>query len=148
MTPYDPLTGIQAAVNHPNAAERVSLYEALEMFTATAAWSAFEEKEKGTIEPGKLADLVILDNDPFAVDAGKIGGITDADNPPKYAPALYADLIMELLTEPTTSTRRTTTRSRSGTGIGDRSIGVQRISPTQPSLLVGEHLGGVCRSDV
>jgi len=75
VTPYDPLAGIQAAVNHPNADERVSLYEALEMFSTTAAWSAFEEKEKGTIEPGKLADLVVLDNDPFAVDAGKISDI-------------------------------------------------------------------------
>jgi len=75
VTPYDPLAGIQAAVNHPNADERVTLHEALEMFTATAAWSAFEEKEKGTIEPGKLADLVVLSADPFAVDAEQIADI-------------------------------------------------------------------------
>lgn len=75
VTPYDPLAGIQAAVNHPSADERVTLYEAIEMFTATAAWSAFEEKEKGTIEAGKLADLVILRDDPFAVDAEKISDI-------------------------------------------------------------------------
>jgi hypothetical protein len=75
VTPYDPLAGIQAAVNHPNTDERVTRYEALEMFTATAAWSAFEEKEKGTIEPGKLADLVVLSADPFAVNAEKIAGI-------------------------------------------------------------------------
>ncbi|MBW2430585.1 MAG: amidohydrolase [Deltaproteobacteria bacterium] len=75
VTPYDPLAGIQAAVNHPNTAERVTLHEALAMFTATAAWSAFEEKEKGTIEPGKLADLVVLSADPFAVDAAQIAGI-------------------------------------------------------------------------
>jgi predicted amidohydrolase YtcJ len=75
VTAYDPLAGIQAAVNHPNADERVTLHEALEMFTATAAWSAFEEKEKGTIELGKLADLVVLSADPFAVDAAKIAGI-------------------------------------------------------------------------
>jgi len=75
VTAYNPLGGVQAAVNHPNPAERVTLYEALEMFTAAAAWSAFEEREKGTIEPGKLADLVVLSNDPFAVDAEKIAGI-------------------------------------------------------------------------
>ena len=75
VTPYDPLAGVQAAVNHPNADERVTRYEALEMFTSAAAWSAFEEKEKGTIEPGKLADLVILSADPLAVDAEKIAGI-------------------------------------------------------------------------
>ena len=75
MTPYDPLAGIQAAVNHPNADERVSLHKTLEMFTVTAAWSAFEEKDKGTIEPGKLADLVVLSDDPFAVDSHKIADI-------------------------------------------------------------------------
>lgn len=75
VTPYNPLAGIQAAVNHPNADERVTLHEAFEMFTTAAAWSAFEEKEKGTIEPGKLADLVVLSADPFAVDPSQIAGI-------------------------------------------------------------------------
>jgi len=75
VTPYDPLAGIQAAVNHPNADERVSLHEALEMFTVTAAWSAFEGKDKGTIEPGKLADLVVLSDDPFTVNGQKIEDI-------------------------------------------------------------------------
>ena len=75
VTPYDPLAGIQAAVSHPNVDERVTLHEAIEMFTTTAAWSAFEEKEKGTIEPGKLADLVVLSADPFAVDPSQIVGI-------------------------------------------------------------------------
>lgn len=75
VTPYDPLAGIQAAVNHPNADERISLHESLEMFTKTAAWSAFEEKDKGTIESGKLADLVVLSDDPFTVDSKKITDI-------------------------------------------------------------------------
>jgi hypothetical protein len=75
VTFYHPLAGVQAAVNHPNPDERVTLYEALEMFTATAAWSAFEEKEKGTVEPGKLADLVVLNADPFAVDTEQIADI-------------------------------------------------------------------------
>lgn len=75
VTPYDPLAGIQAAVSHPNEDQRVSLHESLEMFTKTAAWSAFEEKEKGTIESGKLADLVVLSDDPFTVDSQKIADI-------------------------------------------------------------------------
>jgi predicted amidohydrolase YtcJ len=45
------------------------------MFTATAARSAFEEADKGTIEPGKLADLLILDRDPFQVAADQIAAI-------------------------------------------------------------------------
>ncbi|MGD2038040.1 MAG: amidohydrolase [Desulfobacterales bacterium] len=75
VTPYDPLAGIQAAVNHPNADQRISLHESLEMFTKTAAWSAFEEKDKGTIESDKLADLVVLSDDPFTMDSKKIAGI-------------------------------------------------------------------------
>jgi predicted amidohydrolase YtcJ len=75
VTPYDPLAGIQAAINHPNTDERITLNVAVEMFTKTAAWSAFEENDKGTIEPGKLADLVVLSDDPFAVDAEKIADI-------------------------------------------------------------------------
>ena len=75
VTSYDPLAGIQAAVNHPNPEQRVTRFEAVRMFTATAAWSAFEEADKGTIEPGKRADLVILDRDPFQVAADHIASI-------------------------------------------------------------------------
>ncbi len=75
VTPYDPLIGIQAAVTHPNPVQRVSIREAIAMFTATAAWSAFEEDVKGTLEPGKLADLVVLEEDPFTVPTEKIKDI-------------------------------------------------------------------------
>ncbi len=75
VTPYDPLAGIQAAVNHPNSEQRVSVREGIEMFTATAAWSAFEEGEKGTLAPGKLADLVVLEKDPFQVPTDRIKDI-------------------------------------------------------------------------
>ncbi|UCF90790.1 MAG: amidohydrolase [Desulfobacterales bacterium] len=75
VTPYGPLAGIQAAVNHPNPAQRVTLYEALQMFTATAAWSAFEEKDKGTLERGKRADIVVLRADPFRVPPDRISAI-------------------------------------------------------------------------
>ncbi len=46
---------------HPEQA--VSREQALKMFTAWPAYAAFEEKEKGTIEPGKLADLTVLSAD-------------------------------------------------------------------------------------
>ena len=75
VTSYDPLAGIQAAVNHPNPSQRVSVREAVAMFTATAAWSAFEEDTKGTLELGKLADLVVLEEDPFTVPADRIKDI-------------------------------------------------------------------------
>jgi predicted amidohydrolase YtcJ len=40
--------------------ERVTLAEGLRMYTANPAYAEFAEGEKGTIEPGKLADLTIL----------------------------------------------------------------------------------------
>ncbi len=75
VTPYNPLAGIHAAVNHPHPSQRVSVREAIAMFTSTAAWSAFEEREKGALTPGALADLVVLDKDPFQTPAGQIKDI-------------------------------------------------------------------------
>jgi predicted amidohydrolase YtcJ len=47
---------------------RVDVMTALKAMTLWAAWQHFEEKTKGSIETGKLADLIILDKDPTAVD--------------------------------------------------------------------------------
>jgi len=44
------------------------------MFTVNGAWAAHEENMKGTLEVGKLADLVVLDKDPYACQ-GKINEI-------------------------------------------------------------------------
>ncbi len=49
--------------------ERIPPYDALRAVTATAAYQLKEEKMKGTLEPGKLADLVILDCNPLKVEA-------------------------------------------------------------------------------
>jgi predicted amidohydrolase YtcJ len=55
----------RAGVQGPEWA--VSVDEALQMYTTGSAWSAFEEEIKGSITPGKLADLVVLDRDPRSV---------------------------------------------------------------------------------
>ena len=47
----------------------------MQMFTSTAAFSAFEENEKGTLETKKYADLVVLENDPFSVPTDQIKDI-------------------------------------------------------------------------
>ena len=57
------------------AAERISPYVALKAMTDWAAYQYFEEKSKGTLEPGKLADLVILERDPLKGDPTTISTI-------------------------------------------------------------------------
>jgi predicted amidohydrolase YtcJ len=66
--PMGPLAGMHAVVNRPDEERRLTVMEALSLFTTNAAKIAFEEEEKGTIEPGKLADLVVLGGDPLTAD--------------------------------------------------------------------------------
>mgnify|MGYP005834402849 CR=1 FL=1 len=75
----DPLAGIYAAVTRRDRGgnpvggwypeERLSVQEAVESFTLQAAYAGFAEEERGTIEPGKQADLVVLDRDLFEIPA-------------------------------------------------------------------------------
>jgi predicted amidohydrolase YtcJ len=55
-----------------SAWEGVAIYEALKMHTLGAAAAGFEEGIKGSISPGKVADLVVLSEDPFMVDPDQI----------------------------------------------------------------------------
>ena len=50
-------------------------HEAVRAFTTWAAYAAFEEAVAGSIEPGKRADLVVLDDDPFTSDEMAIADI-------------------------------------------------------------------------
>jgi len=75
VTPVDPLQLIWVSVNRLTRSdqvlgpeERVSPLEAMRAMTIDAAWQNFEEDIKGSIEPGKLADLVILSDNPLTVD--------------------------------------------------------------------------------
>jgi len=52
--------------------ERLRRYEAVSLYTKNAAYASFEEKEKGTIEAGKLADFAVFDQDVFAVEAPQL----------------------------------------------------------------------------
>ncbi|MEE9236807.1 MAG: amidohydrolase family protein, partial [Thermoplasmata archaeon] len=63
--PFSPLFGVHWAVNAPFENQRLSVEEALRCYTHTPAYASFEEGLKGTIEPGKLADLVVLEKDPL-----------------------------------------------------------------------------------
>jgi predicted amidohydrolase YtcJ len=87
VAPLNPLEGIKAAVTrqtldgkHPNGwlpEQKLTLDEAIRAFTVGSAYAEFAEKVKGTIAPGKLADLVLLDRDlyqlnPAAIDKARV----------------------------------------------------------------------------
>jgi predicted amidohydrolase YtcJ len=63
-----PMLGIHAVVNHPDAERRLTPFEALTLYTVNGASIGFEESTKGTIEPGKRADLIVLGSNPLTAD--------------------------------------------------------------------------------
>lgn len=68
VTHPDPIEGIYGACNHPyDPGQSVSIEEALRMYTYEVAWTSFDEKERGSLEIGKIADLVILNQDPLSL---------------------------------------------------------------------------------
>jgi len=78
----NPLIGIQAAVSRTTETgnivlpeEQVSVSDALMAYTRGAAAANFEEEIKGSIAAGKLADMVLLNADPYAVSPDRIKGI-------------------------------------------------------------------------
>lgn len=75
VTPPDPLGAMHSAVHHPNPDERVSAAEALRMMTLDAAAAGFNDHRHGSISPGKEASFAVLDADPVAVPADRIGEI-------------------------------------------------------------------------
>ncbi len=82
VAPLNPLEGIKAAVTrqtldgkHPQGwvpEQKITLDEAVRAYTIGSAYAEFAEKVKGTITPGKLADLVMLDRDIYAADPAEI----------------------------------------------------------------------------
>jgi len=82
VVPNNPLVGIYAAVTRQAEsgqtvppAEAISPSQALALYTVNAAYASGEEAIKGSITPGKLADLVVLSNDPTAVPPPEIPDI-------------------------------------------------------------------------
>lgn len=67
----NPIPGFYAAINGPIPSQRLTREEALRSWTMEGAYAAFEENVKGSLEPGKLADFVMLSNDPMSNDPVK-----------------------------------------------------------------------------
>lgn len=82
VVPPNPLLGLYAAVTRMAETGRLlspeeasSPLEALKAYTLNGAYAAFQEKERGTVEVGKLADLALLDGDPTMVEPEHIRDI-------------------------------------------------------------------------
>jgi predicted amidohydrolase YtcJ len=83
---YNPFVGLDILVNHRfgpeeggevlNADEGLSVLEAIRVYTYNGAFTAFEESEKGSLEPGKLADLAVLSQDILSCPRDKIRNLT------------------------------------------------------------------------
>jgi len=84
VEPLDPVEGLYSAVTRQSRekpgtppggwlpSQRLSMEEALSLYTASSAYAEFQEEVKGTLEPGKLADLVVWERDLLAVPPEQI----------------------------------------------------------------------------
>jgi predicted amidohydrolase YtcJ len=85
VAPLDPMETLYAAVTRATLdgrrpggwvpEQKITLAEAIEAYTAGAAYAEFQERDKGRLVPGQLADLVILSEDVFAVPAQRIRNV-------------------------------------------------------------------------
>jgi predicted amidohydrolase YtcJ len=81
--PIGPLYGIKGGVGHPSECERLTVAETFRLYTETGAFATFEEKRKGRLEPGCLADIVVLNENPLEeknlarlkIQAVMVGGV-------------------------------------------------------------------------
>lgn len=71
--PFEPMMALQSCVTRTDihgtvwgAAQKISVADTIRASTRNGAWASFEENVKGTLEPGRLADLVVLGRDPFS----------------------------------------------------------------------------------
>lgn len=79
VVPGNPLWGIYSAVTRKTdkgrvlaPAEKISVMDAIRLFTINGAHASLEEDIKGSIEPGKSADLIVLNQDPLASEPEKL----------------------------------------------------------------------------
>jgi predicted amidohydrolase YtcJ len=81
-SPFDPMMWLQSQVTRTDmkgnvwgANQRISVEQAIRCGTMNGAYASFEENLKGSIEPGKLADLVVLGRDPLGQDPMSLASI-------------------------------------------------------------------------
>ncbi|MEI4878406.1 amidohydrolase family protein, partial [Klebsiella pneumoniae] len=71
--PTNPYLNIMFASLHANRpSEAITREQAVVAYTLTSAYAEFTERDKGSLEPGKLADLAVLSQDIFTVGASDL----------------------------------------------------------------------------
>lgn len=71
-TTPDPISWIDRAVNHSNPSQALTVQEAVRMCTYNGYYTTFDEKERGSLEAGKVADMVILSENPYEIDKSEL----------------------------------------------------------------------------
>ena len=71
-TDPDPVMWLHKAVNHSNPDEAVTVQQALRMCTYNGYYTTFDEKDRGSLETGKIADMVILSENPYEMPKDKL----------------------------------------------------------------------------
>lgn len=103
---FDVMLGIYAAVTRKDLDgypedgwlpdQKLTVYQALQGYTLNAAYASFEEKEKGSLEVGKLADMVVLSDNIFEIEPDKIKDvevlITILDGEIKYCSDSFIEI--------------------------------------------------------
>lgn len=75
VLPANLMLGIQSCVNHPHEEQRLTVDEAMRMYTVNAARVEYEEDVKGILSIGKVGDVTVLDKNPYDVDPREIENI-------------------------------------------------------------------------
>lgn len=80
--PYEPLLALQSCVTRRGwdgvvvgGAQRITVVEALGLYTTGSAYASGEQGRKGRLAPGYLADFVVLGEDPLEADPGSLGSV-------------------------------------------------------------------------
>ena len=71
-TDPDPIVWLHKAVNHSIPNEAVTVQQALRMCTYNGYYATFDERERGSLEEGKIADMVILSDNPYTMASNKL----------------------------------------------------------------------------
>ena len=74
-TDPDPIMWMDKAVNNSVVEERIPIEEALRMCTYNGYWTSFDEKERGSLEVGKIADMVVLSANPYTINSEELKDI-------------------------------------------------------------------------